>query len=117
MQFSQRLQKLMDKNELSNYRLAKEIDVTDGMIGRWLRGDSIPRGENIEKLVKYFGVSADYLIGNSDNTTPDLPHEEYREVISENGIKVFLDASAKISEQDLKEVVEFLRFKQRGFGH
>ena len=117
MQFNQRLQILMAKNGLSNYRLAKEIHVSDGMVGRWVRGDSIPRGENIEKLAKHFGVSVDYLMGSSDDTTPDLPHEEYREVISENGIKVFLDASAKISEQDLKEVVEFLRFKQRGLGH
>ena len=56
-------------------------------------------------------------MGNSENSIPVLPHEEYREIISENGVKVFLDTSVKISEQDLKEVVEFLRFKQGRIGH
>lgn len=117
MQFYERLQELMRKEGLTKYRLARDLGLTDAVVGRWANGVATPRGDNLEKLANRFHVSVDYLMGKSDSTSPELPHEEYREVISEDGVKVFLDASAKISEQDLKEVVEFLRFKQRGLGH
>lgn len=107
----------MKKAGLTKYRLAKDLGISDAVVGRWANGVATPRGENLERLANRFGVSVDYLMGKSDSADLELPHEEYREVISENGIKVFLDASVDISEQDLKEVVEFLRFKQRGVGH
>ena len=117
MQFKERLSSLMRKEGLSNYRLARDIGTSSAVVGRWVKGTATPSGKNLEAIAKRFDVSVDYLMGKSDSTSPELPHEEYREVISEDGVKVFLDASAKISEQDLKEVVEFLRFKQRGLGH
>ena len=34
-------------------------------------GETLPNAENIKKLVEYFGVSSDYLLGLSDVPTTD----------------------------------------------
>ena len=45
-----------------------------------------------------------------------LPHAQYREVLQESGIRLLLDADAKVSPEDLEDIVEFIKFKQRKNG-
>lgn len=45
-----------------------------------------------------------------------LPHARYREVLEESGIRLLLDADAKVSREDLEDIVEFIKFKQRKNG-
>lgn len=62
MNIAQRLKELMDKNNLSNSKLAKEIGVHTSSVSRWLDGKPIT-GDNLSKVCAYFSVSVDYLIG------------------------------------------------------
>ena len=48
--------------------------------------------------------------------TRPLPHGQYREVLQESGIRLLLDADAKVSPEDLEDIVEFIKFKQRKNG-
>ena len=45
-----------------------------------------------------------------------LPHAAYREILSEGGIRLMLDADAKIPQEHLEEIVDFIKFKQRKNG-
>lgn len=55
--FAERLNLLMEKRGLTNYRVAKDIGVTEGTLRAWRRIDgSEPRKKNIENLSAYFGV-------------------------------------------------------------
>ena len=71
------------------------------------------------KIADYFGVSVDYLLNGAntkkaptDNDGREIPHAAYREVLQEGGIRLLLDTDAKVSEDTLHEIVEFIKFKQ-----
>lgn len=64
--FAERLKDLRIEKGLSLKALAKEIGVTDIAISRWENELRIPNIENLALIAKYFGVSADYLVGLED---------------------------------------------------
>ena len=55
----------------SQDELAKEIDTSRVMIGKYERGDNSPSIEVIVKRAKAFDVSVDYLLGEGLNATYD----------------------------------------------
>jgi len=65
--FSQRLKELRFKKGLSLAELAKETNINKGTLIKWEEGKSIPRTKNFIILVKFFGVSSDYLLGFEDD--------------------------------------------------
>ena len=61
--FAEILKELRIENNLSQMDVAKAIGVSQAAIARWESGRQIPNIEYLVKLVNYFGVSADYLLG------------------------------------------------------
>src|SRR5690606_70065 len=55
----------------SQDELARQIDSSRVMIGKYERGDNSPSIEVIVKLAKAFDVSVDYLLGEGMNATYD----------------------------------------------
>ncbi len=47
-------------------RLAKEINISSGVLTKWKNG-SIPNGEMLIKLADYLDCSIDYLVGRTNN--------------------------------------------------
>ena len=64
--FNERLKELRLEKGLSQEQLAKETDLSRSAIGFWENGQRVPSALAIITLAKYFGVSADYLLGLSD---------------------------------------------------
>ncbi|MDE6597157.1 MAG: helix-turn-helix domain-containing protein [Clostridia bacterium] len=54
----ERLQKKM-----SQRNLAEVLGVTQDSVSLWEKGKRLPATEHIIALCKYFGISADYLLG------------------------------------------------------
>lgn len=79
--FNEILKKLMTEKNISNYRLAKEIGVSNSTIANWLNGVSRPNDEKLQKLADYFDVSVDYLIGRTNNEK-DISNQEIAKKIS-----------------------------------
>lgn len=118
MQFKERLTDLMRREGITNYRLARDLGTSSAVVGRWVKGTATPSGKSLEAIAKRFGVSTDYLIGLDTPPETAIPHEELRRVIAEDGIQIYLDESSpKMSQEDWEEVMEFIRFKQRRYGH
>lgn len=46
------------------------VDITKGNLSRWENGKNIPTLNYAALLCRYYGVSLDYLIGNTDIKTP-----------------------------------------------
>lgn len=61
MNFAQILKQLMDKNNLTNYQLAKELDCHQTSVKNWLDG-ATPQKLMLKKISDYFGVSIEYLL-------------------------------------------------------
>lgn len=66
MDFAKRLNELIDEAGLNSLRLSKEIGVADRLIGAWRKSEKRPTLDNIVLLAGFFGVSLDYLVGNTD---------------------------------------------------
>lgn len=59
----ERLKLLRTERALGQNALAKQIDVSNASISLWETGKQLPSSEAVFKLAVYFGVSADYLLG------------------------------------------------------
>ena len=65
--FEERLRDLRNESHLTQKQLADILQTTDDSIFSWEKGRSQPSIEMIHKIFLYFGVSADYLLGLSDD--------------------------------------------------
>ena len=61
--FAERLIELRKERGLSQATVAKDLNVSLGIICYWETNKSDPTAGNIAKVAHYFNVSADYLLG------------------------------------------------------
>ena len=64
--FSERLKDLRIEKGLSIQSLSKEVGIGVASICRWENGKADVKGMQLIVLAKYFGVTADYLLGLED---------------------------------------------------
>lgn len=84
MTFAQRLALLMKERGLNKLSLAREIGISDRVVGAWVKGEN---GITLDKAVivaSFFEVSLDYLSGRSEVREMSTKKEPALE-ISENG--------------------------------
>ena len=56
--------KLCTENNTKPNPVAKELGIASGTITQWKNG-SVPSSASLSKIADYFGVTTDYLLGNS----------------------------------------------------
>ena len=62
-----RLKELRKKKNISQLRLATELNTTQNTISRYETGEREPGIDELIKIADYFNVSVDYLIGRTEN--------------------------------------------------
>lgn len=70
--FVDRLNKLIEENKITKYRLAKEIGVSKQAVLWWCDGVNEPKISYLKKIAEYFDVSCDYLLGLEDEAGTKL---------------------------------------------
>ena len=71
MNYNERIRGLREDKDMNQTQLAKAIQSTQKTISNWEKGYSEPSIEMIKALCIYFGVSADYIIGLTNNPEPN----------------------------------------------
>lgn len=64
--FNERLKELRLEKNLSQNELAEKLGVSQKSISNWETGVREADFETLEKMTKFFNVTADYLLGISD---------------------------------------------------
>lgn len=64
--FRERLREIRTENKMTTMQLGAVLGVSHTTIGRWEKGEILPSIEHLYNIAKYFGVSADYLLGLED---------------------------------------------------
>ena len=121
--FFDRISALCKERGTSPSAVAREIGLNNSSATYWKRG-SIPKGDTLQKLAIYFGVTTDYLLGNVSEPFFHLDNERIiREInsysdddlIPENRISV---AMAKLNEDGrrvaadrVEELTEIPRYR------
>lgn len=118
--------RLRELREAAGYKtqqsFADVFGVAQSTVGNWEAGKREPNYETTLKLANFFHVSVDYLLGQEGAEVPamesthKLPHAKYREVLAEGGMRLLMDADAKVPEEHVEEIVEFIKMKQRKYG-
>ena len=63
---SQRIRELRAEKKISQQDLSNQLFVSPQAISKWERDVATPNPEAIAKMAEIFGVSADYLLGRTD---------------------------------------------------
>ncbi len=93
------------KKKCTQYELADELGITQQEISRYERGETKAPINYIVDLAQYCGVSVDYILGLSRDTTDMLSDEDfellelYGRLTAENRIKLKERAEALLDMQ------------------
>ena len=81
MEFKTRLIELRKFKNISQKELAKQTGITQAAISLWERGERQPNSNAILPLCRFFDVSLDYLLGNSDDFG-NIQHSDQKEELT-----------------------------------
>lgn len=91
--FIERVQKLMERDNISQKQLSLLSHISEPSISRYLSGKTEPRMDIVVNIAKVFGVPSSYLLGETDSLeSKDVFEETYR-IVARNKSK--LDDSQK----------------------
>lgn len=119
--FATRLRLLMEEQKVTQQMLASETKLTRQAISQYADGSVLPNIERLLKIARYFNVSCDYMLGNTDVRKVDLNIQRFsaHTGLSEGAIGVLHDmwsasamtetASQRISlDFDMVSVINYL---------
>ena len=102
--FFNRFRALCDEKNVSTYRACTDIGLNRSAVAKWKEG-SQPNGTTAAKLAEYFGVTTDYLLGQSEERTPVL-----RQVSDEDIKFALFGGDGEITDEMYEEVKRFAAF-------
>lgn len=103
--FGERLRRLRIENSVKQAELGEFLGVTSNTISNWELGVTSPNPETIEKIVKYFNTTPNYLFGFNEDDLEKI--DKLRIVLKEFGLNVKDDLSIEDLNKAL-QIVEIL---------
>jgi transcriptional regulator with XRE-family HTH domain len=101
--FAKRLKELRKSKKMSQKELADILSVSPSTIGMYEQGRRKPDSDLLKILAKYFDVSIDYLLGNSDNP---IPNNESTIVTKAFSLK---EGVTELPQEALDQIDEYIR--------
>lgn len=68
MLFSKRIAEAIKQSPYSQKEIAKMLDISEGNITNWKKGENLPSVDTLYKLCIILDESSDYLLGLEDET-------------------------------------------------
>lgn len=96
MDIGRRIKSLRTENQMTQKQLAEKVGLTPKMISFYEKGERIPPLDIVEKLVKIFSKSSDYIIGIDNLLNEDIKNNVDTDL--------FPISSLTAREQDLIQV-------------
>ncbi|MCK8827128.1 helix-turn-helix domain-containing protein [Natroniella acetigena] len=126
MSIGRRLKKLRKEAELTQAKLAKELNIGESTISLYESGNREPDYQILKRIADYFNVSVDYLLELTDEKNPmaklekvipnqvlnSLDDEELDlliNLVSDKQRKVLLRASEGLTDKDLVKAIEIIK--------
>ena len=101
--FIERLNALLQARNISRKQFLIDLKMGKNQFTYWEKKNIVPNHASLLAIASYFGVSADYLLGNSDD-----PGAEPKVVLSEKE-KALLDLFRGLTADEQGKVIEFAR--------
>ncbi|MDR1754786.1 MAG: helix-turn-helix domain-containing protein [Eubacterium sp.] len=107
MNTSERILELIKKNNTSKTQVEKECGLSNGVIGKWIKGEYNPSYGAIVKISKYFNVSEDYLLCKTDEPNPKVAKATHKELPLSVGQ---VELISSLNEEQRQKVLDFAAF-------
>ncbi len=115
-------EQLLQKYDLTAYKVAKEAGVTQTALSNWKTGKSTPTTKTLQKIADFFGVSIDYLMTGKETEDSkyylnDETAEMAQALFENKNLRVLFDAAKDATPEDLKttnDMLMALKKKERG---
>lgn len=65
LKFDDMLRDLLEEHDITQSRLAKELNIAQSTIANYIRNEHEPDFAMLKKFASYFHVSTDYLLGHT----------------------------------------------------
>ena len=96
---------LITEKGISKNRFLMDIQISKNSIDNWEKRGNIPPGDIVAKIAQYFNVSADYLLGLTDEPRPEYSPKDSKNVaitalLNDEGISLYI----KLDEVDRAEI-------------
>lgn len=118
MTFAKFITMALEKSELSNYKLAKRLGISQTTVANWKDGSTEPRDKQRAIVLDVFGVSEDDLISGDVKIQykKDAPAPEGERLGSRDELKAaFLEGAQDLPQKDQDELWddawEYYQFK------
>lgn len=70
MAFYDRFELLCKEKGITPTQAGRDNGIAQGVVSMWKKRGSVPKAETVQKLAKYFGASADFLLGKCSEGYP-----------------------------------------------
>lgn len=96
----ERIKELAGKRGLSLQRVAENAGIGINSIYRW--NTKVPSTQSLQKVAKALGTTVDYLLGNTDNPSPDQP-------LTKNQKLIAYSIDPDISDEERQAIIEMVQ--------
>lgn len=108
--FSERLKLALENSNISQVRLAQELELTGPAVNRWCNNVTEPDNKTIVKIANILGVSTDYLLGNDVKPNTELEKElkekeSLKQLLIKNG---YMKKGEDLSNEELERLIKFI---------
>ena len=76
MDIYDRIQAVLDENNMTAYQLSKKTGISTGLLSQWKKRTQEPSNKKLKLIADTFDISLDYLLGKTDIKNP-LPRNIY----------------------------------------
>jgi len=97
MDIGKRIEKVLEKNSISQRELANRIGVDESIVSRIISGDRKPKADILANIATALHTTSDYLLG--------IENEEFD---SSKIIRLIARNSSKMSDTEKKELINAL---------
>jgi len=99
----------MKKRDITATQLAKELNLSVPTFSQWKNGKAKPSYDAIVKIAKYFNISTDYLLCQTDDPTPP-GREESEENDEFPDISGLARAAKKMQPADRETIIKLAKY-------
>lgn len=85
------INELLQNKGVSASKMMSELGFSSGLYSQWKSGKQKPSRDKLEKIAEYFGVSVDYLLGNSSDTL-QIYDEDHKPIVIDDETKDIIDS-------------------------
>ena len=100
---------LCKKRGIRPSKAAEECGINKSNVSNWKNNGYVPRGDALNKIAEYFGVTVDYLLGNGQKEKPAAKSDE-PDITFDDFTYALHNESKELTEENKQKLLEMARF-------